>query len=373
MNLGFDAKRAFYNRSGLGNYSRHTIEILSDYFPDNKYLLYTPIKRNPVNFTITRNNLIRYPRGFNIPLYHSWRTHRIIRDLKRDKIDLYHGLSNELPYTIKKAGIKSVVTIHDLIFMRFPEFYYSHDREIYKSKFLKSCQNADRIIAISNQTKQDIVHFFEIPEEKIEVVYQGCDPIYKQEIPEEKLKEVRSKYNLPQHFILNVGTIEKRKNIFTVIQAMYEDNIEIPMVVVGRKTAYLNEILAYVEKYGLEKQFYFYHKIPFEDLPAFYKLSELMIFPSLFEGFGIPIVEALNMGIPVITNKDGCFPEAGGPSSIYIDPQNKANIADAIKNVLSDPEQKAKIVEEGYDYVKKFSEENIAHNLNRVYQSVLSH
>ena len=370
MRIGFDAKRAFFNRSGLGNYSRHTISILSQFASDNEYFLYTPKISNAIAFDKPSNVFVKSPGNLNRIFNRSWRTHRIIKDFKRDKIDLFHGLSNELPFTIKKSWISSIVTIHDLIFLRYPEFYYGHDREIYKSKFLKSCINADKIIAISEQTKRDIIEFFNIDDSKIEVVYQGCDPIFSNAISDNKLNDIKNKYNLPEEFILNVGTIEKRKNIFNVIKAIKKGNIDIPLVVVGKKTTYFKEIMSYIEKHNLQTKVLFYQDISFEDLPVFYRLSSLFIYPSLFEGFGIPILEALNSGTPVITNQDGCFKEAGGPDSFYLNPTNTEQITSAINTVLSDRELRTQMIDKGFEFANNFSEEKIAKNLINAYNTV---
>ncbi|NOZ46830.1 MAG: glycosyltransferase family 4 protein [Chlorobi bacterium] len=370
MKIGFDAKRAFYNRSGLGNYSRHTISILSEFVPENQYFLYTPSKRNAINFTTQSNVHIKFPQGINKLLKKSWRSYGVIKDLQKDRISVYHGLSNELPFNIKRSAIPSVVTIHDLIFLRYPEFYYKHDRKIYTKKFSKSCINADRIIAISEQTKSDIINFFNIDENKIDVVYQGSNPLFTKKLTGEELMNIKQKYNLPNQFILNVGTIEKRKNIFSVVKALFNENIEIPLVVVGKKTAYINSIQKFIDENKMQNRVLFFDKVPFKDLPAIYQLASVFVYPSLFEGFGIPILEAMHSGIPVITNKDGCFREAAGKNSLFVDPENTEEIGFAIRKILSDNELYEKTIIEGKKHIEKFSEKRIADNLIRVYKKI---
>lgn len=371
MRIGFDAKRAFFNRSGLGNYSRHTISILSRFASENEYFLFTPSTKNSIEFEKKPNIRVKTAKGLYKIFPRPWRSYKIVGDLQKNNIDVYHGLSNELPYNIKKSGIPSVVTIHDLIFLRYPDFYHGHDRKIYKSKFLKSCENANRIIAISEQTKKDIVHFFNIPEHKIDVVYQGCDPSFNKKPDEIKLNEIKVKYNLPDEFILNVGTIEERKNIFSVIKSLNENKITIPLVIVGKKTAYYTKIREYISQHKMHNQILFYHDVPFKDLPGFYQLSDIFIYPSLFEGFGIPILEAISSGIPVITNKEGCFKEAAGEYSLLIDAQNSDEIAHSINRVLNDTELRNKMTLKSSDYNKMFSEENINKNLIHVYNKAL--
>ena len=154
--------------------------------------------------------------------------------LKNNHIQLYHGLTNELPLGIHKSGIKTVVSIHDLIFIRFPELYPYFDRKIYKSKFKYACKIADKIIAISQQTKSDIIKYFGIKEEKIEVIYQGCHPIFQKPLPTEELERIKQQYQLPEKYVLNVGTIEKRKNLLSLVKAI-KPLEDINLVIVGKK------------------------------------------------------------------------------------------------------------------------------------------
>ena len=171
MRIGFDAKRAFVNASGLGNYSRNLLNALHQYANEFQPVLYTPeikthLLKNQQRFEIhTPDNLLS---KFFKPLWRSYGARR----LKKHKIDLFHGLSNELPQGIHKTGIPSVVTVHDLIFLRFPEFYSFIDRKIYYNKVKYACQSAHKIIAISQQTKDDIIRFFDIDPVKIEIIHQ---------------------------------------------------------------------------------------------------------------------------------------------------------------------------------------------------------
>ena len=370
MKIGFDAKRAFFNRSGLGNYSRNVIQLLSRHYPQNDYFLYTPTKKGAISFIpIEQDNIhISTPKRTLDKLFKSyWRSFRLTGQLEDDKIELYHGLSNELPKNIHKTKIKSIVTIHDLIFIRYPHLYKPIDRQIYYKKFKYSCQIADRVIAISEQTKADLVNFFKIDEDKIDVVYPGCHPIYYNEVSESVKKQIKEKYNLPSQYILYVGTIEERKRLLNIIKALKGIKIDIPLVAVGKPTQYLTKVKKYISENQLEDRIYFYHNILLEDLRVIYQLSEVFVYPSVFEGFGIPILEALNSKTPVITTKGGCFSEAGGKSSIYIDTANIDELQDAIKNVLSNSLLRKKMLADGYEYAQNFREEKIAENLMDVY------
>ena len=371
MRIGFDAKRAFYNQSGLGNYSRSTIELLMKYSPANEYFLFTPSIKGSVYENIPEKAKIISPQNIlDKKLSSIWRTFRMSKDIKKTKIDVFHGLSNELPQNAHKSGAKTVVTIHDLIFIRYPELYHPTDRAIYQKKFKYAAQISDTVIAISEQTKSDLINFFNIDESKIEVVYQGCNPIFHNEISQKQKIEAAGKYSLPQEYILNIGTIEKRKNVLAVVKALNEFKIDIPFIIIGKKTDYQNEIEDYVFRNNMEKQVRIYNNIPFIDFPAIYRQASLFIYPSIFEGFGIPIIEALHSQIPVITTRGGCFSEAGGFAARYTNPEDIEEIADAVTEVLEDNKIRKRMIQDGKTYVQKFSEEIISQNLINIYNQL---
>jgi glycosyltransferase involved in cell wall biosynthesis len=377
MKVGFDAKRAFTNFTGLGNYSRSTVKILADYFPSNSYYLYNP--RVPDEHQIKFLDLphhsevhIKIPKTFFYELFPSaWRRIGITKDLVNDQIDLFHGLSHELPIGIERTKIPSVVTIHDLIFLRFPQYYKATDRKIYFNKFKHACEVADLIIAISEQTKKDIVHFFGIDETKIRVVYQSCASIFKQQVNEMMLMTVRVKYQLPERFLLNVGTIEKRKNALLIIKALKNLNENIPLVIIGRETSYVNELKDYLKIHHLEHRVIFLHKITFDELPIIYNLATMFIYPSRFEGFGIPIIEALQCGVPVIAARGSCLEEAGGHACLYVEPDDVEGMTNAINTLLKEHKSVERMME-GKNYVAKFHQEKIATDLMQVYTELLS-
>lgn len=366
MNIGFDAKRALFNRSGLGNYSRSAIRLLSHFYPENKYYLFTA-KNNQELFQPSGNQFIVEPEpglSASFPsLWRSWGIHL----MNHRKLDVYHGLSNELPWSIKRTGIKSVVTIHDLIFLRYPEYYPLIDRLIYTFKFRHACRVADKIIATSEATKSDIVSFFGTDPQKIEVVYQTCDPVFRIPLDDTKKEHVRKKYDLPEKFILNLGTIEKRKNALTLIKAYLNENIEIPLLIAGKPTAYLAEINKYLEQNPAGDRIIFRHSIESADLPALYQSASLFVYPSVFEGFGIPILEAIYSGVPVITSTGSCFAETGGDAALYCDPYDIEQLGRSITKVLDEPKTRKSMIEKGILHGRIFDEMNVAANLMKVY------
>ena len=369
MKIGYDAKRAYYNTGGLGNYSRNTIGILSKYYPKHNYLLFTPSTENAVDFKKSENVKTIVPKLFLSKTFKSyWRTVRLSQKIKEYKLDIFHGLSGELPYNAhKKTDTKLIVTVHDLIFLRFPELYHAVDRKIYYQKAKYACEIANTIIAVSEQTKTDIINFLDIDDNKIEVVYQGCNTSFYKEADTNKKIEVSQKYNLPEHYILNVGTVEKRKNTLSVLKAMAYGKIKTDFVIIGKKTDYQNDLLKYADENNLTEQLTILNDVPSEDLPAIYQQADLFVYPSYFEGFGIPLIEALYSKIPVISTKGGVFSETGGLSSIYIEADNYKQLSEAIIVVLNDEELREEMITEGYSFVQKFHEEKIAANLMNVY------
>lgn len=371
MILGFDAKRFFHNKTGLGNYSRDLIRILAHYNPENSYLLYNPkpkkIDRIPIDGKIIIENLPDSKR--HKKLSSLWRLFSICSQIKKDKVELFHGLSGEIPIGVHKTGVKTIVTIHDLIFMRYPNLYSYFDRKIHYHKFKYAANKADLVVAISEQTKKDIINYLNINPEKIKVIYQGCAPIFKEKLPEEFLEHIKIKYQLPNQFILNVGTIETRKNVLSVIKAIKE--IDTQLVIIGKKTTYIKEINKYILENKLQKKVIFLENVELRELAAIYRMASIFIYPSIFEGFGIPIIEALYSKTPVITSKGGCFSEAGGENSIYIEAQNTEEIKVQIEELLNNPEKRTKMKQQGFEFVQKFNDDKIANNWIETYNQVL--
>jgi glycosyltransferase involved in cell wall biosynthesis len=372
LNIGFDAKRAFLNSTGLGNYSRSVITSLSAYFPENNYFLYTPKDKynsRTATFYSQEHIHIRKPA---VPLFKSaWRTRFVIPRLIKDKLQVYHGLSHEIPSGIRKTGIRSVVTMHDLIFLRYPQYYKPIDRKIYETKFRHACTHADRIIAISQQTKKDLVSLLGAWEDKIEVIYQTCDKQFLQKSDEETRLYVRAKYSLPKQYLLNVGTIEDRKNLLLIAKALPTIRDNMQLVVIGKQTPYAQEVRAFLAKHQLADRVTFLDKVDFADLPALYQQAEIFIYPSEFEGFGIPILEALYSGVPVIAATGSCLEEAGGPDSLYIHPKDEQGLSDAVNRVLDDNVLRKQMITRGKIYAAAFTEENHARQLMQTYKNLL--
>lgn len=374
MKIGYEAKRAFKNYTGLGNYSRFVIQTLAQKFPDFQYYVYTPdlVKNARTSFLFDFPNIIIKTAPIKIFKAY-WRSKGVVKDLVRDEIELYHGLSHEIPSGLKNAGIKSVVTIHDLIYLRFPYYFKAIDRKIYDLKFRSACVNADTIIAISEQTKKDLIHFFNVNEDKIEVVYQDCDPIFHQTETAEKLTEVKNKYHLPEEYILSVGTVESRKNQLLILKSLLNLPKDIHLVLVGKHTNYAQILINFIELHRLKNRVHFLKDVDFKDLPAIYQQAKVFVYPSVFEGFGIPILEALNSGVPVIAVKGSCLEEAGGPNSLYVDKEDAESLGKNILEIYQNKELREQMAIKGKKFAFNFRAEKIASQLMRVYHKTLNH
>ena len=374
MKIGFDAKRFFNNFTGLGNYSRFVINALSEHASDHEYLLYSPkVKSHPeFDSVLSRPNvkIVTPPSVYRFLFAKSlWRTWGISHETSVKNLDVYHGLSQELPVGLP-AGIRKIVTVHDLIFFRYPQLYKSVDVSIYKAKVKSACHQADRILAISRQTQQDIIDFLKVDPAKIEVVYQGCHPNFRKLFSDQEIREIRELYNLPQHYILSVGTIEERKNVLLLIKALalLPEDLQIHIVIIGRPTSYKNKIVEEAVRLGVIERIIFLHDVSFADLPAIYQGADVFVYPSFFEGFGIPIVEALESSVPVIAATGSCLEEAGGEGSIYVNPEDKDELASQLTRVLKDNKLRSDMIVAGKQHVTQFHPQEIAKILVGVYK-----
>jgi glycosyltransferase involved in cell wall biosynthesis len=371
MNIGFDAKRVFHNATGLGNYSRDVLRILHRLRPEHAYFAYTP-RPGRMPFELDGGRFeVRGPRGpLGRVLPALWRTRGIVGDLRADGIRLFHGLSNELPLGIERSGVAGVVTVHDLIFERFPELYPPLDRRIYAAKARSAVRRAALVIAVSEQTRRDLVEIYGADPARIRVVYQTCHEAFRAPVPDERLRDVAARYALPERFLLAVGTIERRKNLLLALRAL-EKLPGVLLVAVGRPTPYAEELIAFARAHGLADRVRLLSGVSTPDLAAMYRLATAALYPSLFEGFGIPIVEALFSGTPVVTTRGGCFGEAGGPGSAYVDPHDADGLREVLARLLDDGAARARMREEGLRHAARFSDAAIADGLFAAYEDAL--
>ncbi len=401
MKIAFDAKRAYQNATGLGNYSRTLISSLATFYSEHQYFLCAPKITDWFNTASFSNIQNITPQGFpSSALKSVWRSNWVKKDLLEKNINLYHGLSHEIPFGIDNTGIKSIVTIHDLIFERYPAQYNHLDVQIYRHKFKHACLHADTIIAISKQTKDDIIQFYKTSEEKIIICYQSCHPAFAVEASVEEKSRVKELYNLPNQFFLYVGSIIERKNLLNICKALHQlkNNLNIPLVVIGDGSKYKQQVRQYIKENDLQKQVIFLLDSPsikslqsFQSvvnnpsiqsakseiqsaksaiqsaIPIIYQQALCLIYPSIYEGFGIPILEALCSRLPVITSHISCMPETGGDAAYYVDPFSINEIAQAMLQVSNNNTLRQQMKEKGWKHAQKFTPQKCADDVMQVY------
>lgn len=380
IRIAFDAKRAFANMTGLGNYSRLVIGTMAAMYPHNHYLLMTPraTTNERINPILMRENVeVVEPHGAvgrHVPAL--WRTFSLTADLARHEVDLYHGLSNEIPLTAGHAPCATVVTIHDLIWRRVPKDYAAIDRHLYELKYRTSARLATRVIAISERTKADMVSDWGIDPAKIDVVYQGCDPVFSLAIDYDKRQKVKEKYQLPSRYIVAVGTVQSRKNQLLAVKAMAGIDPDVHLYIVGGTSdeAYLAQVRDAAEAPGVAGRVHFLQGVPFDDLPALYAGAEFSAYTSRYEGFGLPLIESLSTGTPVIGCTGSCLEEAGGPGGIYVDPDDVQAYVDAARSILEKRYLHDRLAADGKRYIARFNTRAFAEGLMKTYnKAILAH
>jgi glycosyltransferase involved in cell wall biosynthesis len=377
MRIGFDAKRAYHNSTGLGNYSRTLIESLSNYFPDHDYYLYNPKKTKQSRFHQSNIHEIN-PSGLLPSMLPSvWRSKWMAQDIIR-QVDLYHGLSNELPFGLAKSKIKKVVTIHDLIFETYPEQYHKNDVLIYRKKFKHACEIADAVIAISEHTKQDLIDRYQIQSSKIQVCYQSCHSRFFTSANAEQKKQVTETYALHQPYFLSVGSIIPRKNLLSVCQAFQSiaSTTSQNLVVIGQgNNVYKQEILQFLSANELLHRVVFLEdQYPsssiYKDLPILYQNASALLYPSRMEGFGIPVLEAMASGTPVITSNVSSLIEAGGDAAICIDPNSIEEMAFAMQELINDNTLRQQCIKKGIERAQLFTNKITCEQVMKLYKQI---
>ncbi len=366
LRLGLDAKRLFHNKTGLGNYSRTLVRNLIRYNPDYEFYLYTPgisEEFKDLDFLSEPNVTVR-----DISSLFGWkRSLGLVRILERDGIRLYHGLSNELPYGIHNSYINSVVTIHDLIFLRYPETYPLIDRWIYNRKSKYACKAANLVHAISDATAKDIHLYYGTEKDKIRTVYQTIDPLYWSPLSAGQTREV-----VDDNYFLYVGSIIERKNLLQMIDAMHAlDSETFSLVVVGHGSGkYFNEVKSKIEEYHLQDRIIFYSEsVDTVAIKNLYANAIGLVFTSRCEGFGLPNLEAALMSTPIITSDVSALPESSGPYATKVNPDSLEELARALLDIIKSDQSKAVSSTRNWA-LEMFDPENVTRDLTKLYREI---
>ena len=375
MNIAFDGKRAVSNMTGLGNYSRSLIGALAHYYPDNRYIILSPKMRHhqAIDELLQMDNVTAETPN-HTAFGHIWRSGKgIIHSARRAKAEIFHGLSAELPVGITRSGMKSVVTIHDLIYHHYPEQHSPIDRWIYDHKLQHAINVADRIIAVSQYTKNDVISAFGIAADKIQVIYPCISQKYYRPVSATDVARLRHLVGLSERYILAVGRLVDHKNLLLAIEslALLEDK-DVKLVIVGKPNDYWNgTIYPIISKRHVTDRVVLVPWMPPELMPALYATSQAVVFPSLCEGFGLPVLEAQQCGTPVLCANTSSLPEAGGDAACFFDPHDATALAEHIDHVLADEQYANDLRRKGLAHAALFTPQLIARQMTQLYRDLL--
>lgn len=375
MNVTIDASPAVHHRAGLGRYAGELIRALAASRPAEEHLtlLYTEPAAARLDAVLAALPTRPVPLG-----YKPWRLLALVAHFARlpqdglvPGADLFHATDHLLP---RMRRVRTVFTLHDLIFLKYPEHHKGYNRTFLTLMMPRFLGAADHIIAVSEHTRRDAIAAYGLPAEKISVIYEAADTRYRPAEEPAALCDFRRRYGLPERYILHVSTIEPRKNQVRLLEAYAALRAEFPevgLVVVGRRGWLYDDFFARLTALGLEERVIFPGFVPEDDLPCFYQAAECFVYPSLYEGFGLPPLEALACGTPVICSDAASLPEVVGSAGLLVPPTDTAALTAAIRRVLADPALRAELAARGPHQAARFSWQRAAEETRAVYRRVL--
>ena len=358
--FGYDQRTGLPRRVGSGEYCYQLLRNLHKIDKKNKYLIYLPQSPTvdlPKESSNWHYKIIR-PRKL-------WTLFGLSLEflLRRSKPDVFLSPTHYLPIF---APSRSAISILDVSYIRFPELFKPNDLNQLTKWTGYSVKKAKGVFTISQASKDDIIKEYGIPGYRIAVTYPGIKKAEGIRYKELSMEELREKYGIKKDYILFVGTLQPRKNVSRSIEAFSKLNQDIELVIIGKKGWLYEEILVAPKKYKVENKVKFLDSVPDEDLPCFYKNALCFVLPSLYEGFGLPVLEAMEYGCPVITSNISSLPEAGGDAALYVDPQSTDDLKKSLELVINDKKLREKLIKKGYEQVKKFSWEKTARETLKV-------
>jgi len=368
MKVGITAEALSSKGAGIGTYDYNLIKNLNEF---NECRFSLMLYENDILFPSIDKIIISNP-FYKISKLYLWHPYlSIILNSKNYNLDIIHSL-NQGPAFFKLKKQKYIITIHDILPIVFPRMRPFNIFLIYKSLLPRTLKNAHKTIAVSISTKQDLMKYFNVPEDKIRVIYEAADEKFKP-LNNDKVNEVKKKYHLNFSFILYVGGLAAHKNISILIKSFYKiknKGITHKLIIAGTKRWKYKEIFEIITKLNLQNDVIFTGYFPEEDLPALYNAADLFVYPSLYEGFGLPPLEAMACGTPVITSNTSSLPEVVGDAGIMIDPYDVDGLADAMYEVLRNDGLREKMVKSGLERAKTFSWKKTARETLKVYEEV---
>jgi len=362
MKIGIITDSIDESSAGISVYTRNLVENILKLDKKNEYVLIHHKKSDDDLYKKTKQLIIPLK---NIPLGREYRkVVQMPKILKKQNFDLIHETAQMGPFFFKN-NFKKIVTVHDLAPLKFFKTIQGLAPYLHHRLGLKSVlKNVDKIIAVSESTKNDIINLLKINKNKIHRIYEG-----NKQIKQSSNQDIFKKYNIKTPYLLFIGTLEPRKNIVNIIKGFSKTN-NLQLVIAGKKGWKYKEIFNTVKKLKLQDRVKFIGFAANQDIPNLYKNAVAFIFASVYEGFGLPVLEAMSYGCPVVTSKTSSLPEVAGDAAILVDPFNISEIAEAIETATKDENKRKEMIEKGFKQSKKFSWEKAARETIKLYESV---
>jgi glycosyltransferase involved in cell wall biosynthesis len=371
MTICLDLSAAAHERAGLGRYAASLAGALLELEPTLTAFINDPRESSlppPLNALPTYT--ARLPRK-------RWRLRAAVSYFGGPTIDhafpgvtLFHATEHLLP---KLSRARSVFTLHDIAYLLFPQYHLLQNRIYLALMMPRFLARADRIIAVSENTRRDALRFYRLDPAKIDMIPEGVEPHFRPETNPDRLVALRTRYALPARFLLYIGTIEPRKNLPTLLEAyrtLRDWGCEFRLVIVGKKGWLCKGFFHRLRELGLEGEVIFPGYIPDDDLPALYSAAEAFVFPSLYEGFGLPPLEAMACGTPVVCSNASSLPEVVGDAGLLVAPDDVSGLAAAVERVLADPSLRAELSARGRERAARFTWHETARRTLEVYQGL---
>jgi glycosyltransferase involved in cell wall biosynthesis len=366
MRIGFDGTPLQYTRSGVGIYVEQLLRHLPTVCPQWEYLLYSnkPFESNDIP------GMTPFA-GYFPPSRWVWMHFKLPQIISRSCVDLCHFMNNSAPM---RCPSPYAITIHDASLFLFGQ-YHSWSRLLALRLLLpQAARRADRVITVSHASRQELIEILQLPPEKVKVVYSAASGDFRPLRDEEKRARLRHRYQLPEKFVLYVGTIEPRKNLRRLVAAFAQVEAHQPdlhLILAGPGGWKMNGALE-KEAAGLSSKVHYLGFVSPEDLPGIYSLASVFAFPSLHEGFGLPLLEAMACGVPVLTSNRSAMVEVSGPAAYLVDPISVESIAEGLDVLLSSQAQREWYIGQGFQRVQQFSWEQTARETAAVYEEILA-
>jgi glycosyltransferase involved in cell wall biosynthesis len=360
-----------YRQAGVSRYTEHLLRWLPTVAPDDQFVVFASRSatdggredRFPPSLSWA---LSRFPTE-RPEVRIAWEQTVGPIALQRQRVDLVHGPVNISPLLVRSP---SVVTVHDLAFLVYPEQYPGAKQRYLNLMTSLSVRRAKRIIAVSDSTRADIVRYYGVHPERVVVVPNGVDPDFAPVSDPDRLKALRERHRLPEHFILFVGTLQPRKNLVGLLRAYarVKDEVAWPLVVVGAPGWLYESVFHEAHWLGIADRIIFAGYAEPDALPLWYSAATVFVYPSLYEGFGLPLLEAMACGTPVITSATSSLPEVAGDAAICVNPTDVAALASALERLIQQPALHAELRERGLARAREFSWERTARETAEVYR-----